>query len=105
MLLITGACGYIGSHFLHYYLSQVDEPVVAVDNLCLGHKEAITEGIAGRVHFYECSIGDKFVIGDIFKRHNVDKVVHFAASAYVGESQEKPFKYFNNNVVQSLGFF
>jgi UDP-glucose 4-epimerase len=105
MLLITGACGYIGSHFLHYYLSQVDEQVVAVDNLTLGHKEAIAPDIAARVHFYQNDIGDKTVITDILKRHKVDKVVHFAASAYVGESQEQPFKYFNNNVVQTLAFF
>jgi UDP-glucose 4-epimerase len=105
MLLITGACGYIGSHFLHYYLSQVDESVVAVDNLTYGHKEAITADIADRVHFYQCDIGDKTAMADILKRHKVDKVVHFAAYAYVGESQEKPFKYFNNNVLQSLALF
>jgi UDP-glucose 4-epimerase len=105
MLLITGACGYIGSHFLHYYLSQVDESVVAVDNLSLGHRQAISPDIAARVHFYQIDMGDKTAMADILKRHKVDKVVHFAAFAFVGESQELPFKYFNNNVGQSLAFF
>jgi len=101
-LLITGACGYIGSHFLHHYLSLTDQAVVAVDNLVLGHVQAISPGISDRVHFYQCDVGDKKAMADLLKSHKVDKVVHFAASAYVGESQENPFKYFNNNVVQSL---
>jgi len=102
MLLITGACGYIGSHFLHHYLRLSDQSVVAVDNLVLGHVQSITPDISSRVHFYQCDIGDKNAVADILKNHQVDKVVHFAASAYVGESQENPFKYFNNNIVQSL---
>jgi UDP-glucose 4-epimerase len=105
LILITGACGYIGSHFLHYYLAHTEGEVVAVDNLVLGHKQAITPDIAERVNFYQTDIGDKNVMGDIFERHKVDKVVHFAASAYVGESQERPFKYFQNNVVKSLALF
>jgi UDP-glucose-4-epimerase GalE len=108
MLLVTGACGYIGSHFMHYYLNQAEnqgQSLVALDNLLLGHKQAISADIKSRVHFYQCDIGDKKVVGEILKKHNVDAVVHFAASAYVGESQEKPFKYFDNNVFQSLSFF
>jgi UDP-glucose 4-epimerase len=113
MLLVTGACGYIGSHFLHYYLDETvissdkpaDRRVVAVDNLDQGHAEAITAGVKDRVHFYRCNIGDRAAMADILKKHKVDAVVHFAASAYVGESQELPFKYFDNNVLASLAFF
>ncbi|MBS1993444.1 MAG: UDP-glucose 4-epimerase GalE [Cyanobacteria bacterium SZAS LIN-3] len=105
MLLITGACGYIGSHFLHHYLAQTDEKVVVIDDLMLGHVQAITPDIAPRVHFAQCRIGDREAVAELLAEHKVDRVVHFAASAYVGESQENPFKYFNNNVVQSLAFF
>jgi UDP-glucose 4-epimerase len=108
MLLVTGACGYIGSHFMHYYLNQAenrDHSLVAIDNLLLGHKQSISPDIESRVHFYQCDIGDKKALGEILEKHAVHAVVHFAASAYVGESQEKPFKYFDNNVFQSLSFF
>lgn len=98
MILVTGACGYIGSHFVRYYLENVGS-VVCVDNLSLGHENALPED--ERIHFYKMDIGDGRLV-DILIEHNVRAVVHFAANAYVGESQVVPFKYFANNVSQSL---
>jgi UDP-glucose-4-epimerase GalE len=103
MILVTGACGYIGSHFLRYYLERSPHTdLVAIDNLSVGHREVLKFLDGGRLHFYPIDIGNPEVVG-ILKRHEVDAVVHFAANAYVGESQVLPFKYFRNNVSETLG--
>lgn len=100
MILITGAAGYIGSHFVRYYLSKPNaSEVVAVDDLSEGHIESLPKD---RVHFVRARIQDEEEISRVLDAYSIDAVVHFAASAYVGESQEKPFKYFENNVTGTL---
>lgn len=104
MILVTGAAGYIGSHFVRYYLKQnPDSDLVAVDNLSLGNALSLDSGNR-RLHFYNAAIGDPTAVDKIFASHQIDAVVHFAANAYVGESQTKPFKYFENNVCETLRF-
>lgn len=104
MILVTGAAGYIGSHFVRYYLKQnPDCDLVAVDNLSLGNSQSLDTSCS-RLHFYNAAIGDRAAIDKIFANHKIDAVVHFAANAYVGESQTKPFKYFENNVSETLRF-
>ncbi|CAN5136951.1 UDP-glucose 4-epimerase GalE [soil metagenome] len=104
MILVTGAAGYIGSHFVRYYLKQnPDAELVAVDNLTLGNSQSLDSNCS-RLHFYNAAIGDSAAVDKIFATHRVDAVVHFAANAYVGESQTKPFKYFENNVNETLRF-
>jgi len=104
VLLVTGACGYIGSHFVRYYLDNYpDRQVIAVDNLSEGHRQAISGKHEARIRFYQTNIGDRQAMSRIMSEHQVEGVVHFAASAYVGESQEVPFKYFDNNVGNTTG--
>jgi UDP-glucose 4-epimerase len=104
MILVTGAAGYIGSHFVRYYLKQnPDSGLVAVDNLGLGNALSLDQANPN-LHLYKVSIGDRAAVDKIFASHKIDAVVHFAANAYVGESQSKPFKYFENNVCETLRF-
>ncbi len=101
MNLVTGGAGYIGSHFIKKYLTLYpDAEIVAVDNLSEGHEQAL--GFSPNIHFVKQDIGDTEAMIAIFKKFNVKTVIHFAASCYVGESQEKPAKYFQNNVIQTL---
>jgi UDP-glucose 4-epimerase len=103
-ILVTGAAGYIGSHFVKRFLSSTQgKKLIAVDNLTVGHRQSLPED--DRVVFYENDIGDYDYMLALLKKHEVEAVVHFAASAYVGESQEKPFKYFDNNVVGTINLF
>jgi UDP-glucose 4-epimerase len=102
MLLVTGGAGYVGSQFVCDAVGRSTDAVVVVDNLSEGHREALPQGA---VKLVECSIGDQDALDKVFAEHDIDVVVHFAANAYVGESQEKPFKYFQNNVVQSIKLF
>lgn len=91
-ILITGGAGYIGSHTVKYFLEK-NEDVIVVDNLQSGHKEAIKTD-----KFYEIDIRDKELLDKVFKSHNIEAVIHFAANSLVGESMEKPYEYYHNNV-------
>jgi len=97
MILVVGGAGYIGSHTVKYLLEQGEKCVVA-DNLIYGHREAVDE----RAVFMEADLLDKDSLRAVFKTHNIDAVIHFAAFAYVGESVEKPQKYYQNNVVGTI---
>lgn len=103
-ILVTGAAGYIGSHFVRRFLnSKRPGKVLAVDNLSVGHRQSLPD--TERVVFFQNDIGDYEFTRSIFRKHDISAVVHFAANAYVGESQEQPFKYFDNNVIGSLNLF
>lgn len=101
MILVTGAAGYIASHFLRRYLLAAEQnKVVGVDNLSTGHLEALPDD--PRFVFYHEDIGNFEQMKAILHKHSVESVVHFAANCYVGESEKEPFKYFNNNVVSTM---
>ena len=93
-ILVLGGAGYIGSHTVDKLISK-NYDVVVVDNLLTGHREAVDP----EAKFYEGDCRDKAFMRDVFKKESIEGVVHFAASSLVGESVEKPLKYFNNNVV------
>jgi UDP-arabinose 4-epimerase len=89
-VLVTGGAGYVGSHTVRELLAAHHE-VIVYDDLSIGHREFV--------------IGVPLVVADIGDRvpllkalDGVDAVIHFAGSAYVGESIENPRKYFRNNV-------
>jgi UDP-glucose-4-epimerase GalE len=95
-VLVTGGAGYIGSHAVKALGGSGFEPVI-LDNLSNGHREAA----AGHL-FVEGNIGDAMLVRDTIQRYEIGAVLHFAASAYVGESVENPRKYFENNVANTL---
>lgn len=92
-ILVCGGAGYIGSHTVHELIERGSE-VIIVDNLQTGHRGALHPDAS----FYEGDIRDAVVLDRIFTENQIEAVVHFAANSLVGESMEKPLKYFNNNV-------
>lgn len=96
-ILVVGGAGYIGSHCVKKLLEAGHKPFV-VDNLSYGHRVASPEDIP----FYNRDLGDKESIKKILEDESIDAVMHFAAYAYVGESVEKPLKYYLNNVAATL---
>jgi UDP-glucose 4-epimerase len=96
-VLVTGGAGYIGSVLVDD-LAKRGEPVVVLDNLVYGHRQAVDASIP----FYKGSIGDKELVRTIVAEHAVTAVMHFSAYTYVGESVEQPAKYFENNFVETL---
>jgi UDP-glucose-4-epimerase GalE len=95
-ILVTGGAGYIGAHACKALAKAGFEPV-AYDNLVYGHKEAVRWG-----PFVQGDVGDGALVAETIRHHGIAAVMHFAAFAYVGESVEKPEKYFHNNVVNTL---
>lgn len=96
-ILVTGGAGYIGSIVVEDLRGR-GESVVVIDNLVYGHRNAVDKSVP----FYEGNIGDKELVRKILAEHNISACMHFSAYAYVGESVEKPQKYFENNFVQTL---
>ncbi len=103
-ILITGGCGYIGSHTCVELLAR-DENIVVLDNFCNSNRCTLNRirELSGRdFPFYECDIRDADGLRRIFHEHPIDTVIHFAGLKSVGESAEKPLDYFDNNVTGSL---
>lgn len=95
-VLVTGGAGYIGSHTSKLLIRSGFLPI-AFDNLSMGHEWAVQ----GRPLIIG-DLSDKDLLVQAMRQHRVQGVIHFAASAYVGESMSNPRKYFRNNVVNTL---
>ncbi|ESY89448.1 UDP-glucose 4-epimerase GalE [Mesorhizobium sp. LNHC209A00] len=97
-VLVVGGAGFIGSHTSKLLSKQGYEPVV-YDNLSTGHRAAVRWGA-----FVEGEILDTAHLVAAIEEYRPCSIIHFAASAYVGESVENPAKYYRNNVAgtQSL---
>jgi len=96
-VLVTGAGGYIGSIAVERLLHHGHE-VVAVDNLCRGHRTAIHPAAA----FVECDLRDADAVRGVVSSSRAEAVLHFAALTLVGESVEQPAEYYATNVVGGL---
>ncbi len=104
-ILVTGGTGYIGSHTA-VELQESGYEVVIVDNLSnstadtVDHIEKIT-GI--RPCFEEVDCLDFDALDRVFTKYeSIEGIIHFAASKAVGESVEKPLKYYRNNIVSLI---
>jgi UDP-glucose 4-epimerase len=96
-ILVVGGAGYIGSVCAELLLNEGHE-VAIFDNLTEGHRAAIDP----RAIFIEGDLSDRAAIGAALAKVHPDAVMHFAATALVGESMENPSKYFRNNVGNGL---
>jgi UDP-glucose 4-epimerase len=96
-ILVCGGAGYIGSHMVSELLDRGEE-VIVVDNLQTGHKAAVLEDAT----LYIGDLRDEHFLDDVFKKHAIDAVVHFAADSLVGESVTNPLKYYDNNVYGAM---
>lgn len=99
-ILVTGGCGYIGSHTTVELLNNGYD-VVIVDNLS-NSKEMVIDRIEKitkkRPKFYKLDVRDKEELDKVFKENKIEHVINFAGLKAVGESVEKPLEYYNNNI-------
>lgn len=103
-ILVTGGCGYIGSHTAVELLNS-GYNVIIVDNLYNSKKDVILkiEKITGKsVKFYEKDVTKEDEMNKIFSENKIDAVIHFAGYKAVGESSEKPLKYYFNNLLSTM---
>ena len=103
-ILVTGGTGYIGSHTVVSLLASGYQ-VLILDNLCNSQRAALQniQKISGSTPiFYEGDIRNRALLSKIFSDHSISGVIHFAGLKAVGESQNEPLKYYDNNVVGSI---
>lgn len=95
-ILVVGGAGYIGS-YVNHLLNKNGYDTIILDNMSRGSPEAVTQGklIVG-------DLADRSLLQTLFSTHQIDAVMHFAAFTDVGESIQQPFKYYTNNVVNTL---
>jgi len=101
MILVTGGAGYIGSHSVVELLSQGNQVLIA-DNF-VNSSPIVLENIkkiSGKsTPFIEVDLCDYNKLNNLTKDFDITGVIHFAAFKAVGESVEKPLKYYDNNIL------
>ncbi len=100
-VLLTGGAGYIGSH-THVALVDAGYEVLVLDNFSNSARDVPSrlETVTGQaVHVIEGDVLDRALLDRVFADHDIDAVIHFAASKSVGESMRKPLTYMQNNIV------
>jgi UDP-glucose 4-epimerase len=104
MILVTGGCGYIGSHTI-VQLLQHGYQVVSIDNNSRSYTwihdniEAIAQT---KVPLYNLNLCDKAALRQVFETHKITGIIHFAAYKTVPESVVNPLLYFENNLVSLI---
>jgi UDP-glucose 4-epimerase len=103
-ILVTGGAGYIGSHTV-VLLKQAGYDVVVYDNFSNSNAISIkrVEKIVGdNIPLIEGDIRDTTALQKVFDTYDIEAVIHFAGLKAVGESVEKPLKYYDNNIVGTI---
>ena len=107
-VLVTGGCGFIGSHTVVCLLEQGYE-VVIVDDLSNSSEKVLDridtivgDEAAGRLTFVRADVSDRDALDAVFDEFDIDRVIHFAGFKAVGESVQKPIEYYSNNLGSTL---
>lgn len=99
-ILVTGGTGYLGAHTC-VKLLEAGRDVVIIDNLVNSKANVLDslEQITGkRPLFYYGDLRDGALLEQIFGKHEIEAVIHFAGLKAVGESVQKPLEYYDNNL-------
>lgn len=103
-ILVTGGAGYIGSHTCVELLNAGYE-VIVLDNLCNSAAESLNrvqQLTRKSLTFIEGDIQNSQLLDQVFQQNSIDAVIHFAGLKAVGESQQIPLAYFDNNIAGSI---
>ena len=103
-ILVTGGLGYIGSHTCCELLDSGYE-IAVIDNLSNSKEEVYDKikKISGKeFNFYKGDVRDRSFMEKIFEKEKIDAVIHFAGYKAVGESVDKPLKYYENNLFSTV---
>ena len=103
-VLLTGGCGFIGSHTAVELIENGYDVVIA-DNF-VNSKPAVLErikAITGKTpRLYVADVCDHAALTRVFRENDIEAVIHFAGLKAVAESVEKPIEYYRNNLTATL---
>lgn len=103
-ILVTGGAGFIGSHTVVELAEAGHEPVI-LDNLYNASEKVpcrIEALVGRRIPFYRVDIRDREELNRVFEAEQPEAVIHFAGLKAVGESVQKPWEYYDNNIAGTL---
>jgi dTDP-glucose 4,6-dehydratase len=99
-LLVTGAAGFIGSNFVHYWLERhPNDTVVALDLLTYAGNRANLDGVAEHIDFIEGDIADLELGRRLLEQYDIEVVVNFAAESHNSLAVVDPRRFFHTNVI------
>jgi dTDP-glucose 4,6-dehydratase len=99
-ILVTGAAGFIGSNFVHYWLERhPDDSIVALDLLTYAGNRANLDGTEERVPFVQADIADVDIVENVLREHTIDVVVNFAAESHNSLAVVDPGLFARTNVL------
>jgi len=99
-MLVTGAAGFIGSNFVHYWVERhPDDHVVALDLLTYAGNRANLDDVEQRIDFVEGDIGDLELGRRLLEQYDVDVIVNFAAESHNSLAVVDPRRFFHTNVI------
>lgn len=104
--LVTGGAGFIGSNYIHYMFNKYEDAIriINVDNLTYAGNLENLEDVADKENyiFVKADICDREAIQKVFRKYDIDRVVHFAAESHVDRSIENPEIFVKTNVLGTL---
>ena len=99
-VLVTGAAGFIGANFAEYFVAKhPDYKVVVLDKLTYAGNLENLKNIKDKIEFVQGDICDFDLVTDLFKKYDINGVIHFAAESHVDNSIKTPFIFTQTNVM------
>ena len=99
-VLVTGAAGFIGANFAEYFVNKhPDYKVVVVDKLTYAGNMDNLKKVQDKIEFEQADICDFEKMKEIFKKYDINGVIHFAAESHVDNSIKNPFVFTQTNVI------
>ena len=99
-ILVTGAAGFIGANFAEYFVNKhPDYKVIVLDKLTYAGNLDNLKKVMDKITFVQGDICDFEFVLDVFKKYDINGVIHFAAESHVDNSIKNPFVFTHTNVI------
>ena len=99
-ILVTGAAGFIGANFAEHFVNKhPDYNIIVLDKLTYAGNLDNLKKVMDKITFVQGDICDFEFVTEIFKKYDINGVIHFAAESHVDNSIKTPFVFTQTNVL------